>query len=302
VGGGVYEGKEVAENMELLRQPARPAIVLAELPAEPLPLVRPGASVLESVEARGRLRVGFVDGQMPFTFRNARGALVGFDVDMANVLAGELGVELELVPVPRDRLAETLDAGLCDLVMSGIFVTTRRAQRMQFSPAYLDETLAFVVPDHRRADFSRAEWVRAQVGLRVAVPDLPYFIELMRREFPNAEIVPQPLQGGAPTSFFDSGEGRPDALCLTAERGSFLTLLHPAFSVVVPRPLDIRLPVAYPVARHDVELARFLGTWIDLKRKDGTLGAVYDHWIVGRDAKPRSRHWSILRDVLHWER
>jgi hypothetical protein len=30
------------------------------------------------------------------------------------------------------------------------------------SPSYLDETLAFVVPDHRRAEFSDAEWVRAQ--------------------------------------------------------------------------------------------------------------------------------------------
>jgi hypothetical protein len=91
-----------------------------------------------------------------------------------------------------------------------------------------------------------------------------------------------------------------DAMVLTAERGSFLTLLHPAFSVAVPHPLQIRLPLAYPVARHDLEAARFLSTWIDLKKKDGTIQALYDHWILGRDAKAKGRRWSILRDVLHW--
>ena len=62
------------------------------------------------------------------------------------------------------------------------------------------------------------------------------------------------------------------------------------------------MPLAYPVARHDVEFARFLGLWIDLKRKDGTIRAFYDHWILGKDAKSRRPRWSILRDVLHWER
>ena len=87
-------------------------------------------------------------------------------------------------------------------------------------------------------------------------------------------------------------------MVLTAERGSFLTLLYPAFSVAVPHPLQIRLPLAYPVASHDVEAARFLSTWIELKKRDGTIQALYDHWILGKDAKPKAPRWSILRDVL----
>jgi hypothetical protein len=87
---------------------------------------------------------------------------------------------------------------------------------------------------------------------------------------------------------------------LTAERG-FPTLLHPAFSVAVPQPLHIRLPLAYPVPRHDVEAARFLSTWIELKKRDGTIQAFYDHWILGRDAKAKTPRWSIVRDVLGWD-
>jgi len=56
--------------------------------------------------------------------------------------------------------------------MAGIGVTTARAADMMFSSPYVDETLSFVVPDHRRADFSSAEWVRATLDLPVVVPDL----------------------------------------------------------------------------------------------------------------------------------
>jgi hypothetical protein len=68
--------------------------------------------------------------------------------------------------------------------------------------------------------------------------------------------------------------------------------------VAVPQPLEIKLPLAYPVARHDVEAARFLSTWIDLKRKDGTIQTLYDYWILGRDAKRGKKpRWSILNAI-----
>jgi hypothetical protein len=283
IGAGVYEGDRVAREMRPLRAPAQPALVLREPPAEPLPPPTDETSLLAAIRARGRLRVGYVNGQMPYSFVNARGELVGFDVEMAHALAAELGVALELAPVPPAGLAAALEAGWYDVVMGGVYVATRQTGQLDFSPPYLDETLAFVVRDHRRAEFSSAEWIRKQKGLRVAVPDLPNFVRVLEREFPNLELVPGTMRG---VEGFLTGQGEPvDALCLTAERGSFLTLLHPAFSVAVPHPLEIRLPLAYPVARHDLEMTRFLGMWIDLKRKDGTIRALYDHWILGREAR-----------------
>jgi len=294
LGTGSYAGARVASGMGPLRKPLAEAKVLGALPeanAESSPL-------LEAVRARGRLRVGFVDGQHPYSYFNASGELVGLDVEMAHALARELGVGLELAPVPRERIAETLDAGSVDVVMAGVAVTTQRASRMTFSAPYLDETLALVVPDHRRVDFSDAAWIRARPGLRLGVPDLPGLGDLVAREFPGALLVPLPLSDTA--ALFEGRGPDVDAVVLTAERGSFLTLLHPAYSVAVPRPLQIRMPLAYPVARRDLEAARFLSTWIDLKKKDGTVEALYDHWILGRDAEARAPRWSILRDVLGW--
>jgi len=76
--------------------------------------------------------------------------------------------------------------------------------------------------------------------------------------------------------------------------------MYPAYSVVVPGPDPIRVPLAYPIGRRDPQLARFVNTWIALKRKDGTLEAAYKHWVLGQDSTPRQPRWSIVRNVLHW--
>jgi ABC-type amino acid transport substrate-binding protein len=298
LGSRPYEGARVASRLGLLRPASPGARVLAELPVEPLRAPHEGVRLLEAVRERGFIRIGFVEGQRPYSHYNALGELVGFDVEMAHELALELGVSAEFAPVERDHLADVIESGRVDVVMAGIIATTERADRVTFSDPYLDETLAFLLPDHQRAEFSDAARVRARKGLRLGVPDLPYAEGLVAREFPRARIVPIPLADVDP---FAVREEPVDAFVLTAERGAFLTLLHPAFSVAVPHPLEIRLPLAYPVARHDVEAARFLSVWIALKKRDGTIQALYDHWIRGLDAAPKTPRWSILRDVLGWE-
>jgi len=286
--------------MRFLHPPSQKAILLSELPKEPTPLPREDTSLLEAVHDRGRLRVGYIDASFPYNLVNSDGDLVGFDIEMAHALAEELGVALELVSIPRHQLYDALERGLCDLVMSGTMLTTLRASRIVFSPPYLDETLAFVVPDYRRADFADAGWIRKTPGLRVGVPDLPYLLMLVDREFPGVTTVAIPMNQTSIDDFF-AGRGEPvDALVATAERGSFYSLLHPAFSVAVPQPVILKIPLAYPVARHDLEFARFLGLWIDLKKKDGTIQSLYDHWILGKNAELPKKHWSVLRNVLHW--
>jgi len=296
LGAGTYDRDRMAMAMQFLHPSEVPTVVLRELPAKPGQLPNNDVRVLDAARARGRLRVGFIASQPPYSFFNNHGELVGFDVEMASVLARELGLEVEFVPVPRERITEVLDYGLCDLIMGGVVITTDRARLMVFSPSYLDETFAFVVPDRRRVEFSSAERIRTSVGLRVAVPDLPYYSHLLQREFPGITVVPIK----DPEDFFKGQNTSVDALAFPAERGSFLTLLYPAFSVAIPHPLSIRIPLAYPVATHDAEFAKFLGSWLDLKQKDGTIQALYDHWILGRDAAPQRRRWSVLTNVLHW--
>src|SRR5210317_2372303 len=55
-------------------------------------------SHIESIIKRGRLRVGYNRENIPFSYHNEKGDLVGFDVELMHELSRELGVEPEFVP------------------------------------------------------------------------------------------------------------------------------------------------------------------------------------------------------------
>ena len=174
-------------------------------------------------------------------------------------------------------------------------MTTERAADTLFSSVYLDETLAFVVADRVRDQFASWQSVRQQHRLRIGVPNVPYYIDKVKTELPGAELVPF----NSIEAMFGAEGKRVDALVLTAERGSAWTLLHPELSVVVPMPRLVKVPLAFPLAS-DPGFARLVDTWIDLKRKDGTIQTLYDYWILGRNAAPQTARWSVIRNLMHW--
>jgi Na+/H+-dicarboxylate symporter len=288
-----YTKDQVLAGMHLLRS-STPALVYQTTPATPSPPA--GVGQLEVIRSRGSLRVGFLADSLPYAFYNARNELVGFDVELAYRLANEMGVTLEFVPISRQRLDDDLAAGVCDVVMSGVSVTTDRASRTMLSNAYLDETLAFVVPDASRERFASWDAIRGLGAVTLAVPNIPHFISEVRRLAPQATIVPITDLVATFRELPSGAEG----LLFAAERGSAWTLMYPAYSVVVPEPNIVKVPLAYPIARHDQALATFINTWIDLKRKDGTLDSLYRYWILGQTQVDRKQRWSIIRNVLHW--
>jgi ABC-type amino acid transport substrate-binding protein len=287
-----YTRDKVLAGMHLLHEPAD-YVVHRTAPAPGPPDERP---ILQSIRERGLLRVGYLEDALPFAFFNEHGVLVGFDVELAHRLARELGVRLDFVPIDRHAIEEQLAAGDCDVVMGGVLVTTTRAATMLFSASYMDETFALVVRDHDREQFSTWSAIQARPTTRIAVPDLPYYVDKVRERLPHAELRHiVDLRG-----LLDQPDPPVDAIVMSAERGSAWTLLYPQFTVVVPEPGFIKIPLAFPIAKHDAAFASFLNTWLDLKRKDGTIGTLYDYWVLGRDAVPPSPRWSVIRNVLHW--
>jgi Na+/H+-dicarboxylate symporter len=284
-----YDLDKVLDSMYAVRDRGRVTVLTAPAALPPLT-----GSLVDRVRARRTLRVGYFDDSLPFTFRNRNGDLVGLDVEMAQQLARDLGVALEMVEVQRTIFTTGLDPSVCDIVMSGVAVTAERALHVRYSAAYLDETLAFVVLDYRRAAFASWDDVRAAGPLRVGAPVTPYYVGFLRERLPSATIVPF----SSVEPMFRHVDPPLDALVLTAERGSAYTLRHPEYSVVVPKPNPAKIPLAYVIAGQDDAMATVVNTWIDLKRNDGTIDELFAHWITGRDAVPHQRRWSILDDVL----
>ena len=292
--GKGYEGNQILGRMRLGAGGPVPTLVPTPTLAGATTDSRP---VLEQMRARGALRAGFLPDSLPFAYRNASEEMVGFDIAMAQMLARELHLKLELVPLARETFANAMSSGACDLIMSGVPLTTERAADTLFSSPYLDETIAIIVRDHLRDQFATWSGIRGRAGVRLGIPDVSYYAEKVDTGLPNVTLS---RFQSVEAMFNGTTAGDLDGLVLTAERGSAWTLMHPEYSVVVPTPGLIKVPLAYPIARHDAAFAAFIDAWIELKKKDGTIERLYDYWILGRNATPTQPRWSIIRNVLHW--
>ncbi len=291
---GHYDKDEILAQMHVLERGVKSRVHLEPVPPPQEDRSRPA---LERIRERGFMRVGYVLDVLPFQFFNADGELVGFDSAMAHELARELGVDLEFVPVTRENMETALDEGRCDIIMSGIALGPTRVETMRASRPYVDMTFAFVVRDHEREKFNSLAAVRSLEAPRVAVlSQLPHITLLVEKLAPNAELIPV----RTPSEFFDAEEGRFDAFVYGAEMGSAWSLIRPEFTVAIPHPAVIEIPLVYYASRDAADLMAYVDAFIEIKRSGGTIQRNYDYWILGRDAAVAEPRWSVIRDVLHW--
>ena len=83
----------------------------------------------------------------PFQFRQGD-KIVGFDVDMVDLIAQKVGVPQQIVETPFDNIQSgvALDTGLCDIGAAAMTITDARKQNLDFSDPYFDATQALLVP------------------------------------------------------------------------------------------------------------------------------------------------------------
>ena len=82
----------------------------------------------------------------PFEFERA-GKPAGFDVDLVQMVADRLGLDLDMVDTAFDDIAsgESLNKGRCDVAISAMTITGERARVLNFSSPYFDAAQALVV-------------------------------------------------------------------------------------------------------------------------------------------------------------
>ena len=84
----------------------------------------------------------------PFQYRDDSGEVVGFDVDILDLLAKELDVEMEVVDIAWNPIVSgaVFTSGKCDIGMGAMSITDEREQALLISDPYFDATQALLVP------------------------------------------------------------------------------------------------------------------------------------------------------------
>ncbi|MCJ8304076.1 cation:dicarboxylase symporter family transporter [Shewanella sp.] len=250
---------------------------------------------LKAIRTRGTLKVGYIPSNVPFSYYNNAGQLVGFDSAMASKLAEDLGVKIEFIPFKKDKLAESLEAGFFDIAMSGLAMDIEQMDKLSYAEPVLELNLAIATRDHMVNKFKRNEDILKMQNITIAYVEHGDIIQEAKQRYPNLKFVK--ISGYK--NFFRQKKGEYDAVVISAQAGSAWTLFFPGYGIAIPETTS-RYPVAYAVAQSNQSLLNYVNNWQKLRKVDGHQERIYNYWMLGQGATEIKPRWSIIRDVLHW--
>ncbi|AWK89360.1 amino acid ABC transporter substrate-binding protein [Azospirillum thermophilum] len=109
------------------------------------PVQAQAQSDLDRIKSEGVLKIGTEGTYAPFTFHDASGALVGFDVEIGREVAKRIGVKAEFLEGKWDGLIAGLDARRYDAVINQVGITEARKAKYDFSDPYITSRAVLIV-------------------------------------------------------------------------------------------------------------------------------------------------------------
>lgn len=97
------------------------------------------------IQGKGTMIVGITD-FAPMDYKDESGEWIGFDADMARVVAEKLGVEAQFVEIDWDNKIMELDSKNIDVVWNGMTLTSETTSAMECTNPYCNNAQVIVVP------------------------------------------------------------------------------------------------------------------------------------------------------------
>ncbi len=157
-------------------------------------MIGPGAAMAESkldqVLKRGHLIVGTGSTNAPWHFKDASGKLVGFDIDIARLIAKGLfdnADKVEFVQQSSDSRIPNLTTGKVDITCQFMTVTAGRAQQVEFTVPYYREGVGLLLRADGRYK-SYADLKKAGKKVTVSVLQNVFAESMVRAALPEAKV------------------------------------------------------------------------------------------------------------------
>lgn len=120
---------------------------------------------VDDIKKAGKLVMATDAAWAPFEYIADSDTPVGSDIDLAQAIADQWGVELEIINTAFDTLPQYLDNGKADIVIAAMTITDERKEQMAFSDPYTISTQYIIV----REDDDSVKTIEDLAGKKTAV-------------------------------------------------------------------------------------------------------------------------------------
>jgi polar amino acid transport system substrate-binding protein len=168
-------------------------LTLAACGAKPTPEVaapeeQKVASKIEQIKAKGKIVLGTSADYPPYEFHkaiNGKDEIVGFDIEIAKMIAKDLGVELEIKDMKFDGLLAALVVDDIDFIVAGMVPKEERKQSVDFSIQYYQADQNVLI---RTEDAEKITSIEALKGLKVGAQKSTVQEDLAKEKTEAAEV------------------------------------------------------------------------------------------------------------------
>lgn len=240
------------------------------------------ADLLDTVKARGTLKVALEGTYPPFNFKDAKQQLTGFEIDFTNELAKRLKLKPEYTTGEWSGLLAGLQAGKFDVVINQVSITEKRQQVFDFSKPYTISSPQLIVRKNETRSFKSLEDLK---GKKLGVGQGSNYADLAK-SVGGIEVKTYP---SAPEYLQDLATGRVDAALNDSLMIPF-AIKESKLPVKPGAPVDKAVSMGIPFAKGNPQFKAALDKAISAMEADGTFKKISVKWFgIDVSQAPKAR-------------
>ena len=223
-----------------------------------------GESKLQTIKKNGELRVGTTGDWDPMSMKDpATNKYKGFDIDVMNELAKDMGVKVTFVPTEWKTIVSGITSGRYDISTS-VTKTAKRAEVAGFTSTYYKYGTVPLVLKKNLSKFSTWDSLNKK-GVKIATTLGTSQEQKAKEFFPNSTLksVEAPAR-----DFQEVLAGRADGNITSSTEANKLVIKYPQLAIVQDGEKNPAF-LAMMVPKSDTAWNEYVSNWIEKKKSSG---------------------------------
>nr|WP_110971662.1 MULTISPECIES: cystine ABC transporter substrate-binding protein [Pseudomonas] len=220
---------------------------------------------LQTIKDKGVINIGLEGTYPPFSFVDADGKLTGFEVELSEALAKQLGVKAKVQPTKWDGILAALESKRLDVVVNQVTISEERKKKYDFSKPYTVSGIQALILKKKAAELNinaAADLAGKKVGVGLGTN----YEQWVKQDVPKADVR---TYEDDPSKFADLRNGRIDAILI--DRLAALEYAQKAKDTELAGAAFSRLESGVALRKGEPELLDAINKALDTLRADGTL-------------------------------
>ncbi|MBI3513221.1 MAG: transporter substrate-binding domain-containing protein [Proteobacteria bacterium] len=237
---------------------------------------RAAGLTVAGLKAAGTLRVGCEAAYVPFTYRNDKGEIVGYDVDLAQLVWAAHGIKPEFVDTAWAGVIPSLYAKKFDLVMSCMSYTAERVKRVAFSIPYAEASQALLIRAGDTDKIKSVEDLNGKIiGIKLGSPGEVLHKKLAEQKKLTYKEVR--IFDDHPAAYIALGQSKVDAVFNTVPTLAIVLKDAPGKYALV-RGIGADNWAGIAGRQEDTDLIRHVDETLTALKADGRLAQLQEKW------------------------